>query len=148
MNETIELFLRQPVTALISRIVLTLPFWASGLMKLINFDAGAVEMARAGLEPANGFNIATIGVQLAGSLLIILGRHVWLGAGALGVFTGLTILLVHDFWTMTEEPLRTIAFHTAIARVGEASCLQDGPGQAIGSIELAVPGIGVRLQHP
>lgn len=62
------------------------------------------EMARAGLEPAIGFNIATIAVQLAASLFIISGRHVWLGAAVLIMFTGLTIPLVHHFWAMTASP--------------------------------------------
>lgn len=118
MNETMERFLRQPVVDLIARIVLTLPFWGSGVAKLISFDAGVAEMARAGLEPAAWFNIATIIVQLSGSALIITGCNVWLGAGALGVFTGLTILLVHQFWAITEEPFRTIAFHTATEHIG------------------------------
>ena len=118
MSNAIERMLRLPAVAVFARIVLTFPFWGSGLSKLIDFQGGVAEMAQFGLEPATLFNIATIIVQLGGSLLIILNRHVWLGAGALGVFTGLTILLVHDFWTMTEEPFRTIAFHTATEHVG------------------------------
>lgn len=118
MNETIERFLRHPVLALVARLALTFPFWGSGLSKLINFDAGVAEMAHFGLQPAVAFNLATIVVQLGGSLLIIANRLVWLGAGALAVFTGLTVILVHHFWTMTEEPFRTIAFHTAVEHVG------------------------------
>ncbi len=34
------------------------------------------------------------------------------------------------------------------ARVGKASCLQDGPGLATDSVELGEPGIGVGLQDP
>lgn len=118
MNEAIERLLRGPSAAIIARIALTFPFWASGVSKLIDFDAGAAEMARAGLEPAGLFNAATIVLQLAGSFLIVLGRHVWLAAGALGVFTGLTVLLVHRFWAIVEEPFRTIALHTAAEHVG------------------------------
>ncbi|MBB3910972.1 DoxX family protein [Sphingomonas desiccabilis] len=118
MNEKIDRLLRRPVLAFVARFALTFPFWGSGLSKLINFDAGVAEMAHFGLEPAVAFNLATIVVQLGGSLLIIANRLAWLGAGALAVFTGLTVILVHHFWTMTEEPFRTIAFHTAVEHVG------------------------------
>jgi len=118
MKDMIHRFLGLSIVALAARIALTFPFWASGVAKLVDFDAGVAEMARVGLEPAAAFNGATIIVQLIGSLLIIANRFAWLGAGALGIFTGLTILLVHRFWAMTEEPFRTVAFHTATEHVG------------------------------
>lgn len=80
-------------------------------------------MDRFGLEPAVAFNIATVVVQLGGSLLIIRNRYTWLGAGALGIFTALTIPIVHHFWSMTEEPFRTIAFHTAGEHIGMIGAL-------------------------
>ncbi|MBS9478460.1 DoxX family protein [Ancylobacter radicis] len=118
MNTAMTTILRRPAATVLARIALTFPFWASGLSKLIDFTGGVAEMAHFGLEPAVAFNIATVAVQLGGSLLVITGRHVWLGAGALGMFTALTIPLVHHFWTMSEEPFRTIAFHTATEHVG------------------------------
>ncbi|WJH39445.1 DoxX family protein [Aliirhizobium terrae] len=101
---------------LLARIVLTFGFWGSGLSKLIDFQGGVAEMAHFGLEPAVAFNIATIITQLGGSALIILNRWTWLGAGALGVFTALTIPLVHHFWTM-EEPFRTMEFHVVMEHI-------------------------------
>lgn len=100
----------------LARTVLTFMFWASGLAKLIDFNAGVAEMAHFGLEPAVAFNIATIITQLGGSILIILNRWTWLGAGALAVFTTLTIPLVHHFWTM-EEPFKTIEFHVVMEHI-------------------------------
>jgi transmembrane protein len=47
--------------------------------------------------------ILVIIVQLGGSALVIHGRHAWLGAGALGIFTALTIPIAHAFWTMSGE---------------------------------------------
>ncbi len=117
MQHRISKLLRTPLMAWLARVLLTLPFWSSGLSKLFLFDAGVAEMARAGLETAAGFNIATIIVQLAGSALIIVNRAAWLGAGALGLFTGLTILLVHRFWAIAEEPFRTIALHVSSEHV-------------------------------
>ena len=80
-------------------------------------------MAGFGLEPAVAFNIATVTVQLSGSLLVIQNRYAWFGAGALGIFTALTIPIVHHFWSMTEEPFRTIAFHTATEHIGMIGAL-------------------------
>jgi transmembrane protein len=111
-------FLRAPAIEWLARALLTLPFWSSGLSKLILFDSGVAEMARAGLNPPAAFNVATIVVQLLGSALIVVNRAAWLGAGALGLFTALTILLVHRFWAIAEEPFRTIALHVSIEHLG------------------------------
>lgn len=100
----------------LARTVLTFMFWASGLAKLIGFEEGVAEMAHFGLEPAVAFNIATIVVQLGGSILIILNRWTWLGAGALAVFTALTIPIAHNFWTM-EEPFKTIEFYVVMEHI-------------------------------
>lgn len=102
----------------VARVLLIFPFWGSGLAKLIDFRAGTAEMAHFGLQPAAAFALATVVVQLGGSLLIILNRFAWAGAGALGIFTALTILIVHRFWAIPAEPFRTIAFHTATEHVG------------------------------
>lgn len=100
----------------VARIVLTFMFWSSGLAKLIDFNAGVGEMVLFGLEPGWLFNIATIIVQIGGSLLIIFNRWTWLGAGALAVFTALTIPLAHNFWAM-EEPLRTMEFYVVMEHI-------------------------------
>lgn len=118
LPERMTKLLRAPAMACLARTLLTLPFWVSGISKLLFFDAGVAEMARAGLEPAVAFNIATIVVQLAGSALIILNRGAWLGAGALASFTALTILLVHRFWAIADEPFRTIALHVSTEHLG------------------------------
>ena len=100
LERVIGLFLRSPTTAAAARVVLSLPFWWSGLSKLLDFSAGTAEMAALGLAPAWLFNALTILVQLGGSLLVILNLRTWLGAGALGVFTALATVLAHQFWTL------------------------------------------------
>lgn len=100
----------------LARIVLTFMFWSSGLAKLIDFKAGVGEMAHFGLEPGWLFNIATIILQIGASLLIVFNRWTWLAAGALAVFTVLTIPLAHAFWTM-EEPFKTIEFHVVMEHI-------------------------------
>ena len=102
--------------AVLARIILTFAFWGSGLAKLIDFKGGVAEMAMFNLPHPELINILTIIVQLGGSLLIIINRWTWLGAGALAVFTLLTIPLVHHFWSL-PEPRATQAFHTATEHI-------------------------------
>lgn len=102
--------------AVLARVVLTFMFWGSGLAKLIDFHGGVAEMAMFNLPYPVAMNILTIITQIGGSLLIIFNRWTWLGAGALAVFTALTIPLVHHFWSL-PEPRATIAFHTATEHI-------------------------------
>lgn len=100
----------------LARTLLTFMYWGSGLSKLIDFNGGVAEMSHFGLEPAVAFNVAVIITQLGGSALIILNRWTWLGAGALAVFTLLTIPIAHHFWTM-EEPFRTMEFYVVMEHI-------------------------------
>ncbi len=84
----------------LSRVVSTFMYWYAGFGFLFDFADAQNVMAVAGIEPLWLVAALTILVELGGSLLIILDRYVWLGAGALGVFTLLTIPLVHHFWNM------------------------------------------------
>lgn len=122
MPQIIQALLSNRALEVFARVVLTFPFWGSGLDKLINFSGGVGEMRQFGLEPAVAFNIAVLTTQLVGSALVISGRHVWLGAGALGVFTALTIPIVHHFWAMRGEAA-VHAFHTAGEHVGMIGAL-------------------------
>jgi transmembrane protein len=103
--------LDNPVTLLVARVAVTSPFLASGFMKLVDWQGGEAEMSTFGLHPAWAFNVATLCVQLGGSALVILNRWVWLGAGALGVFSVLTTLLAHRFWEF-EGTARTMQFNS------------------------------------
>jgi transmembrane protein len=83
-----------------ARILLTFMFWYAGIGFLLDFHGAEAIMGTYGL-PAWMIAALTIFVELVGSALVIWGRFAWLGAGMLGVFTLLTIPLVHHFWTMT-----------------------------------------------
>lgn len=100
----------------LARLILTFCFWGSGLAKLADFEAATAEMAYFGFSPPAPVAVLVIVVQLLGSALIVLDRAAWLGTGMLATFTGLTILLVHDFWTMTG-PEAVGHFHTATEHV-------------------------------
>ena len=113
----ISAFLDAPATAIVTRVLLTFMFWGSGLGLLANYGESVEIFASLGFAQPALVVIATAATQLVGSALIISGRYVWLGAGMLGVFTFLTILLVHNFWAMPEGPQKITSFHTATEHV-------------------------------
>jgi transmembrane protein len=91
------------ITLLITRIAVTLPFLVGGLSKLLDWQGAQAEMLHVRLHPAWAFNLASLLTELIGSALVILNRKVWLGAGALGVFTVIATLLAHRFWDLSGE---------------------------------------------
>ncbi len=93
--------LTHPVTLLFARICLTAPFLWAGAYKLVDWQGGLAEMESVGLHPAAAFNLAALLTELGGSALVILNRQVWIGAGALGVFTVLATLIAHRFWDLS-----------------------------------------------
>ncbi|MDR7145818.1 DoxX family protein [Rhizobium sp. BE258] len=99
----IDKLLSSPVLGILARVLVTFVFWSSGLAKLFDFAGAVAEMEKYGVLPAAPMAALVIMVQLGGSALVISGWNVWLGAGALGVFTALTIPVAHAFWTMTGE---------------------------------------------
>lgn len=101
--DIINRLLASGIFQIFARALLTLMFWLSGFAKLFDFNTALAEMERYGLSPAGPIALSVIFVQLVGSALVISGRYVWLGAGALGVFTVLTIPIAHAFWSMTGE---------------------------------------------
>ncbi|MBA0168952.1 DoxX family protein [Pectobacterium sp. CFBP8739] len=88
---------------LLARVLLAVVFMSSGLAKLLDFQGGMAEMQDAGLSPAWLFNIATIITLISGSVLLIINRAIWLGAGILATFLLLSIAIVHHFWSLPEE---------------------------------------------
>ena len=84
----------------ISRIALVSAFLIGGVQKLIDFPGAIAEQAHFGLQPAWMWALAAVIVELGGSVLVIIGRWVWLGAGGLGVLTAVAMLTANSFWTM------------------------------------------------
>lgn len=117
-----ETFLASALTrryaAVVANVVLTSLFWIAGFFGVFNFDAVVQEMVGVGLPMPHLFAVATIACQLIGSALVItnfagLG---WLGAGALAVFTLLTIPFGHAFWQF-EGPERMHEFQIALEHI-------------------------------
>lgn len=116
MPRPIATLLDSPLFARIALVILTFCFWGAGLAKLLDFQTAVAEYAFFGVQPAAPLVALSIVTLLGGSALLILGIKPWLGAGALGTFTALTIPLVHHFWSLEGEA--AIAhFHTATEHV-------------------------------
>ena len=107
-----------PGVALIGPILLTSPFWISGVLKLFDFPSAVGEAAHFGLQPAALVAVAVILLQIGGSLAVILNRWTWLGAGALGVFTALANLIGHAFWTLPDPMARFHDMNAFTANLG------------------------------
>jgi len=116
MPTLIARILDWPYFMLLARIALTFPFWGSGLSKLIDFPAAVAEMEQFDLRPAWLIACLVIFTQLGGSLLIVANRRAWSGAGALAVFTLLTIPVAHDFWNLRGHAAR-MEFYIAVEHI-------------------------------
>lgn len=103
MPSVIAAILESRTFLVLARVELTFVFWSSGLAKLFGFDGALLEMEKFHLQPSWLFAAATVIVLLGGSLAIILNRGVWLGTGALAVFTLLTIPIAHAFWNKSGD---------------------------------------------
>lgn len=104
--------------AVLAATLLTLPYWTSGIAKLFDLGGALGEARHFGLEPAALIVALTIAVQIGGSLLVILGRKAWLGAGALGVFTAAATLIAHPFWQVADPIARFHERNTFLEHVG------------------------------
>lgn len=104
-------------TWLVARVALTSPFIVGSIMKLGDLPAAAIEQEHFGLHPGLPWALLTIAVEILGPLMVISGRYAWLGAGMLGVFTGLADLLANRFWEMTG-PARFAATNSFFEHIG------------------------------
>lgn len=105
-------------TLIIGRVVLSSFFLIAGLYGVFNFGAVVQEMKTVSLPSPKFFALATIAVQLGGSILLIsnVGGLAWLGAAALAVFTLACIPVGHAFWTF-PEPQRQAELQIALEHI-------------------------------
>lgn len=99
-------------------ILLTLPYWLSGIGKLPDWNGALADAGQFGLRPAAAVAALTILVHLGGSLLVIAGRRAWLAARALGVFTVLATLIAHPFWKLADPIARSHERNTFLEHIG------------------------------
>jgi putative oxidoreductase len=88
---------------LASRLLMAWIFLHEGVFLVLNFDASAAGMAKAGV-PAFAL-VATIVLQLGAGIAIAAGWHARLGAVALGLFCVATAVLFHTNFANRNELL-------------------------------------------
>lgn len=98
--------IERPWFGLLARTMLTLPYWTSGLAKLIDLKGALAEVQSFGLHPAWLVMSLTIAVEIGASIAVITSRFTWLACGALAVFTGLAATLAYHFWSIPDPILR------------------------------------------
>lgn len=105
MEQILHTALTHPHSIMFMKAVLTSFFWIAGVFGIFNFNAIVKEMIDANLPRPALYAVATILCQLGGSVLLITDFRdlAWLGAGALGVFTVLSIPIAHPFWKFDGE---------------------------------------------
>ena len=99
--EFVRAILEWPWTWPVARCALVVIFLASGLNRIANFSGGVAEMAEAGMPAPVATAFLSIFVELTGSVLVLINRWVWLGAGMLGVFTAIGAVTAHAFWKVS-----------------------------------------------
>jgi uncharacterized membrane protein YphA (DoxX/SURF4 family) len=104
-------------TWLAVRVALSSAYLLGGVTKLANFPAAVMEQEHFGLTPGWLWAVLAIAVELVGSALVISGRLVWLGAGALGVLTAIATLAANRFWTM-DGNARFMAANSFFEHIG------------------------------
>jgi uncharacterized membrane protein YphA (DoxX/SURF4 family) len=86
-----------------ARLALTSSYLLGGLTKLFNFSAAIAEQEHFGLRPGWLWATLTILLELGGSVLVLSGYAVWLGAGALGCLTAVAMFKADNFWTKSGQ---------------------------------------------
>ena len=113
----VDAILDSPGTWRATRIILVSSYLLGGVTKLLDFHAAAAEQAHFGLHPGWLWAVLAILVELVGSVLVITGRAIWLGAGALGCLTFIAMLVASNFWS-AEGAARSMALNTFFEHCG------------------------------
>ena len=87
----------------IARFALVVFYLVSGLSKIADFRGAIAEMVEARMPAPAAMALLSIFVELTGSVLVLIDRWVWLGAGMLGVFTAIGAVTAHAFWKVSGQ---------------------------------------------
>lgn len=101
----------------LARVALASAYLIGGVNKLLDFPGAVAEQEHFGLHPAWLWAVVAIAIEIGGSLLVIAGRLVWLGAGGLGVLTAIAMLVANNFWAMDGHD-RFLALNTFFEHLG------------------------------
>jgi uncharacterized membrane protein YphA (DoxX/SURF4 family) len=79
-------------------------------------------MVEAGMPAPALMALLSIVVELVGSVLVLIARWTWLGAGKLGVFTAIGAVTAHAFWKVSG-PARKEAIAVFLMHFGLIAAL-------------------------
>lgn len=102
----------------IAHLGLCAAYLQGGLNKLTDFPGAIGEMTHFGLSPAPLFAVFVIIMELAASLMILIGLFRWLGALALGGFTLMATFLALRFWELPQGMERFMAANSFFEHLG------------------------------
>jgi uncharacterized membrane protein YphA (DoxX/SURF4 family) len=114
----VSAILHARLTLLLAKAALVSAYVLGGVVKALDFPGAIAEQAHFGLQPPALFAVVTIAVELVGSALVMTRRWVWLGAGMLGVFTGLAAITANAFWAMPDGHDRFMASNAFFEHLG------------------------------
>lgn len=101
----------------LARLALVSAYLIGGFTKLFDFAGAVAEQEHFGLHPGWLWAVLAIIIEIGGSALVVAGRLVWLGAGALGVLTAIVTFVADPFWAMDGHD-RFMALNTFFEHVG------------------------------
>jgi putative oxidoreductase len=87
------------VTYIAGRALLGGLFFISGINKIVAFSSVAAWMSASGVPAAELMLAATIGIEVLGGLMLIIGYQARLAAIALALFLMPVTVLFHGFWS-------------------------------------------------
>lgn len=114
----VDAVLVAPPTLFLAKLALVSAYALGGVVKALDFPGAVAEQAHFGLHPPALSAALTILVELVGSALVMTRRWAWLGAGMLGVFTGLAALAANAFWAMPDGHDRFMATNAFFEHMG------------------------------
>ena len=93
-------------------------YLAAAVMEVEDFPTAVGVQEKAGLKPPTLWAAGTMAIQVVGSVAIVSGRAVWLGAGLLGGLTVGAEVLTHRFWEMKKSERRTTTEYAFFEHLG------------------------------
>lgn len=93
---------------LVGRVLLSLIFLASGLMKLGDWSGNIAYMESKGFFLTHLFLAAATVIEIAGALMVMLGWRARLGAAALALFTVVAAVTMHNFWSVSDGMMKMV----------------------------------------
>ncbi|NIM49863.1 MAG: DoxX family membrane protein [Gemmatimonadales bacterium] len=95
-----------PWMQLIGRILFSMMFIGSGMMRLFKLNDMAAYAQTRGAPAPKAATVVTGLIMLVGGVLVLLGWHRFIGAGLIAIVVLLTAFTLHGFWKETDPVVK------------------------------------------